>query len=91
MSARVKSDLWVAAQVRLCDRLTIPAVVVRKGDPDSGAVLVRVEDAQRKVVVWTQVTTADGERAWKRFGEPAYTTREAWISFVSSRRLRQYR
>lgn len=34
---------------------------------------------------------ADGERAWKRFGEPAYTTREAWISFVSSRRLRQYR
>lgn len=34
---------------------------------------------------------ADGERGWKAFGEPAYTTREAWISFVSSRRLRQYR
>lgn len=34
---------------------------------------------------------ADGERGWAAFGEPAYTTREAWISFVSSRRLRQYR
>ena len=34
---------------------------------------------------------ADGERGWSAFGEPAYTTREAWISFVSSRRLRQYR
>ena len=34
---------------------------------------------------------ADGERGWNAFGEPAYTTREAWISFVSSRRLRQYR
>lgn len=34
---------------------------------------------------------ADGERAWGRFGEPVYTTREAWIAFVSSRRLRQYR
>jgi UDP-glucose 4-epimerase len=34
---------------------------------------------------------ADGARGWGAFGEPAYTTREAWISFVSSRRLRQYR
>lgn len=34
---------------------------------------------------------ADGERGWTVFGQPAYTTREAWIAFVSSRRLRQYR
>lgn len=34
---------------------------------------------------------ADGERAWNAFGEPAYSTREAWISFVSSRRMRRYR
>ena len=34
---------------------------------------------------------ADGERGWNEFGRPAYTTREAWISFVSSRRMRRYR
>lgn len=34
---------------------------------------------------------ADGERAWNVFGEPVYSTREAWISFVSSRRMRRYR
>jgi len=34
---------------------------------------------------------ADGERGWNAFGEPIYSTREAWISFVSSRRMRQYR
>jgi UDP-glucose 4-epimerase len=34
---------------------------------------------------------ADGERGWSAFGEPFYSTREAWISFVSSRRLRRYR
>jgi len=34
---------------------------------------------------------ADGERGWAAFGEPAYTTREAWVAFVSARRLRQYR
>jgi UDP-glucose 4-epimerase len=34
---------------------------------------------------------ADGQRAWSTFGEPRYTTREAWISFVSARRMRRYR
>jgi UDP-glucose 4-epimerase len=34
---------------------------------------------------------ADGERGWAEFGEPDYSTREAWISFVSSRRLQRYR
>ncbi len=34
---------------------------------------------------------ADGERGWEAFGEPAYSSREAWISFVSSRRMRRYR
>ncbi len=34
---------------------------------------------------------ADGERGWEAFGEPIYTTKEAWISFVSARRMRRYR
>jgi len=34
---------------------------------------------------------ADGQRGWEAFGEPTYTTKEAWISFVSSRRMRRYR
>jgi UDP-glucose 4-epimerase len=34
---------------------------------------------------------ADGERGWHAFGEPLYSTKEAWISFVSSRRLQRLR
>jgi UDP-glucose 4-epimerase len=34
---------------------------------------------------------ADGGRGWDAFGEPLYTTREAWMSFVSKRRMRRYR
>lgn len=34
---------------------------------------------------------ADGERGFAAFGEPEYTTLEAWMSFVSSRRMRRYR
>jgi UDP-glucose 4-epimerase len=34
---------------------------------------------------------ADGERGWAAFGDPAYTTQEAWLSFVGARRMRRYR
>jgi len=34
---------------------------------------------------------AAGEKGWEAFGEPLYSTREAWASFVSSRRMRRYR
>lgn len=34
---------------------------------------------------------AAGERGFAAFGEPVYTTREAWMSFVSARRMRRYR
>lgn len=34
---------------------------------------------------------ADGERGFAAFGEPEYTTLEAWMSFHSSRRMRRYR
>jgi len=34
---------------------------------------------------------AAGERGWRAFGEPVYSTKEAWMSFVSSRRMRRYR
>jgi len=34
---------------------------------------------------------ADGTRGWAEFGEPDYTTKEAWMSFISNRRMRRYR
>ena len=34
---------------------------------------------------------ADGRRGWAAFGDPVYSTREAWMAFVSSRHMRRYR
>jgi UDP-glucose 4-epimerase len=34
---------------------------------------------------------ADGARGWEAFGEPVYSTQEAWAAFVSARRMRRYR
>ena len=90
MSARVKSDLWVAAQIRLCDRLAVPAVLARKGDPDSGAILVRIEDGERKVVVGTQVHTGEGECAWMRGPGPEPVTVEEAENYVRRAIERDY-
>jgi hypothetical protein len=37
------------------------------------------------------IWVADGQRGWEAFGEPAYSAKEAWMSFISSRRMRRYR
>jgi UDP-glucose 4-epimerase len=66
-----------------------PALLYRLRDLASRAASGDPPAAFYDYLRWPWV--ADGERGWAAFGEPAYTTREAWISFVSSRRLRQYR
>lgn len=65
------TSLWVSAQIRLCDRLMKPAAVVRRGDPDAGAVLVKVNRFARGCLVWVQTTTLDGESGWMKGTGPA--------------------
>src|SRR5258708_38219943 len=57
---------WGRGQVRLCDRAFIPATVVRRGDPDAGTVLVKLNRFEAGVTVYTQASTLDGEPAWSR-------------------------
>ena len=62
----LNTGLWVSAQVRLCDRAFIPATVVRRGDPDAGTVLVKLNRFEAGVTVYTQASTLDDEPAWSR-------------------------
>lgn len=66
MAMGLTTSLWVSAQIRLCDRRMIPAVVVRRGDPDAGTVLVKVNRFDAGVTVFTQTSTIDGEQGWAR-------------------------
>jgi len=93
--------LWVQAQVRLCDRAFIPATVVRSGDPDAGAVLVKVNRFEAGVTVYTQTNTLEGDFAWSRGTGPnpvteadadAYITRQIgrdpdlWVIEIEDRK-----
>lgn len=39
---RLKSEIWVKAYVRRCLGAGVPAVVVRHGDDDAGAIFIRI-------------------------------------------------
>ncbi len=64
MSDRLKAGLWVQSQLRVCDLNFIPAMVVRKGDEDSGSVLLKVNHFSDGCAVFVPITTVEGERGW---------------------------
>lgn len=66
MQPKLRAKLWVQAALRRCDLAGVPAVVVRRGDADAGAVLVKLNRLEGGCTVLTQVRTADGALAWLR-------------------------
>lgn len=62
---RVKVGIWVRAVLRMGDVDGRPGVVLRKGDPDAGGVLV-VLRGRAGLCVLSQMRAADGSAAWMR-------------------------
>ena len=65
------TGLWVSAQVRLCDLAFIPATVVRRGDPDAGTVLLKINRFEAGVTVYTQASSMGDVPAWSRGTGPS--------------------
>lgn len=70
MEARLKTGVWVQAQVRRCDMQFIPIAVVRKGDPDAGAVLLKLNRRDEGCTVLSQTRDREGRPAWMRASGP---------------------
>jgi hypothetical protein len=60
------TGIWVAAQVRICDRNFIPATIVRRGDSDAGTVLLKLNRFEDGVTVYTQASSTGDEPTWSR-------------------------
>ncbi len=65
-SEKVKAGIWVQVQVRLCAINGLGVYVARKGDPDAGAVLLKLNRMGEGCEVLTQVRTMEGKSAWMR-------------------------
>jgi len=63
---RLKTEIWIQAQIRALGLAAIPVVVSRRGNPEAGAVLLKINRRDKGCVVLTQMRTADGQPAWLR-------------------------
>lgn len=64
---RLKSEIWIKAQLRLCDQAVLPAVIARRGDADAGQVLIKrtcLGGAMTACEILARRFSASGERAW---------------------------
>ena len=79
---RVKAGLWVSMALRLGQSDGRYGMVIRKGDPDAGGILV-VLRGRLGVAVLSQMRTADGEAAWMRATGPAPVAQETADAYVA--------
>lgn len=61
---RLKTYIWVAALIRRAEANGAAAFVAKKGEKDSGAVLVKVSLLDGRARVWSSSYGADGARRW---------------------------
>lgn len=62
---RLKTSLWISAQIRLCDLSFMPAVVARRGDSDAGQVMVLRNLLDGTFELFARTTDLDGGSAWR--------------------------
>ena len=64
MTPELKTEIWASALIRRAEIGGAFAGVVRKGDPDAGAVLVKVARLDGSARLYTPARDGEGERIW---------------------------
>lgn len=82
MTMRLKSALWIQAQVRLCDIRLQGIAVVRKGDPDAGSILLKLLRREGMCLLLRRVTAEDGGQAWMVVGGKSEIPEEEATAYI---------
>ena len=61
---RLPTELWIKAHIRRCFADGIPATVARRGEANTGTVLLKVNQLEKGCRVLTQGRDMDGQLAW---------------------------
>lgn len=88
MEARLKSGLWVQALIRRCDRAAIGVAVVKRGDGDAGAILLKLNALQEGCTVLAQTRRMDGVLVWLRATGPAPVAEAEADAYIARQRSR---
>jgi hypothetical protein len=79
---RIKAGIWVSMALRMGDLDGRPGAVLRKGDADSGGVLV-VLRGREGLCVLSQLRSAEGDLAWMRATGSAAVDQETADAYVA--------
>jgi hypothetical protein len=61
---RLPTDLWVSAGLRRCSDEAVPATVVRRGEAQSGTVILKLNQHELGCRVLSQTRDSDGRLVW---------------------------
>ena len=64
MTPQLKADFWTAALIRRAESAGAFAAVVKRGDKDAGACLVKVRWLNGQAVLYRPIRNMSGERVW---------------------------
>jgi len=67
---RLKSKIAVAAMLRMGDAAGKPGAVLKRGDPDAGAILILLR-GRNGLAIFGQTRAPDGGEAWQRLSGAA--------------------
>ena len=72
---RLKAEIWVMAYVRRLNGMGVPAMVVRRGDDQAGAIYIKVNALDGRAMLFCPAPAGadmpEGERRWVRFFKDA--------------------
>ena len=63
---RLRSDFWVAAYLRTCNRERAVAVLRRRGSAEAGAIYIKLDCLDGRAAVFGPAPQSDGDRRFLR-------------------------
>jgi len=88
MEARLKSSIQIKALIRRCDLAAIGVAVTARGDPDAGAILVKLCARDATATVLAQARRGDGTLGWLRATGPATVAESDADAYIARQRQR---
>ena len=85
---RLKAGIWVQALIRRCDLAAIGVAVTARGDPDAGAVLLKLIGRDGGCTVLSQARGPDGVLAWMRATGPEAVAESDVDAYIARQRAR---
>lgn len=88
MEPRLKSAIRVKALIRRCDLAAIGVAVTSRGDPDAGAILLKLVGRDFRCGVLAQTRSADGTAVWLRATGPDPVAEPEADAYIARQRAR---